>query len=340
MRFSALAGLFAVLLLAPILFAADSRTNVEAAARLQVFLDRAGFAPGKIDGRYGEFTMKALALYRQSKGESAEAPEKSEGTSAAPDVTGLDLASIEPVFTTYTVTEADLQSVGELPEAIPQQAKQKSLPYRSAAEAIAEKFHTDVDFLAELNPGKTQTIKAGDTLTVPNVQPFELAAVKPPDEKSEGDKKAQDSAGKENMGGEKEAEGLSIQVDTKSNMLSVFEGGKLIGAYPVTVGSERTKAPVGEWKVDGIAKMPDFRWDKAMLERGERSDDFYLLPPGPNSPVGVMWIQLNKKGIGLHGTSEPDTIGRSESHGCVRLANWDIVRLAEKIQPGVPVVIR
>jgi lipoprotein-anchoring transpeptidase ErfK/SrfK len=123
-------------------------------------------------------------------------------------------------------------------------------------------------------------------------------------------------------------------------MLSVFEGDKLIAAFPVTIGSGRTESPVGEWKVRGVAKMPNFRYDKAMLNKGERSGDFHMLPPGPNNLVGVIWIQLNKKGIGLHGTSEPDSIGRSASHGCVRLANWDVVRLAAKVKAGDPVSIR
>ena len=85
--------------------------------------------------------------------------------------------------------------------------------------------------------------------------------------------------------------------------------------------------------------MPTFRYDEAMLKKGTRSGDFHMLPPGPNNPVGVIWIQLNKKGIGLHGTSDPDVIGRSASHGCVRLANWDVVRLAGKVKSGVPVSI-
>lgn len=107
----------------------------------------------------------------------------------------------------------------------------------------------------------------------------------------------------------------------------------------MTIGSERTESPVGDWKVRGVAKMPNFRHDKSMLKKGERSDKFHILPPGPNNPVGVVWIALNKKGIGLHGTSDPDSIGRSASHGCVRLANWDVVRLAGKVKAGVPVAI-
>ena len=117
-------------------------------------------------------------------------------------------------------------------------------------------------------------------------------------------------------------------------MLGVFEAEKLIAAYPVTVGSGHTASPIGEWKVRGIAKLPRFRYDKEMLKHGERSGNFYMLSPGPRNPVGVMWIALNKKGIGIHGTDDPGSIGRAVSHGCIRLANWDVVRLATKIKSG------
>src|SRR4029077_3573355 len=127
---------------------------------------------------------------------------------------------------------------------------------------------------------------------------------------------------------------VAIKIDTKTNMLGVFEGEKLIAAYPVTIGSARTASPVGEWKVRRIATLPTFRWDKEMLRHGKRSGNFYLLPPGPLNPVGVMWIALNKKGIGIHGTNDPGSIGHAVSHGCIRLANWDVVRLATKIKPG------
>ena len=334
---------------------ARPKADLEAATRLQVFLDRAEFAPGKIDGRYGEFTVKALALYRQSRGEPvAPAPEKDKAKAvAAPDVSGLDLASIDPVFIDYPVTEADLKSIGDVAESVPAQAKQKSLPYKSAAEAIAEKFHTDVDFLAELNPGKTKTIKIGDTLSVPNVEPFDLTSVKDlkpgseltataaNDLEDEADApKGETKKDKKEKAEEPAALTTSVKIDVATSMLSVFDGEKLIAAYPVTIGSEQTESPVGEWKVRGVAKMPNFRYDKAMLNKGERSSNFHMLPPGPNNPVGVIWIALNKKGIGMHGTSDPDAIGRSASHGCVRLANWDVVRLAGKVKTGVPVSIR
>lgn len=122
-------------------------------------------------------------------------------------------------------------------------------------------------------------------------------------------------------------------------MLTVHAGDKLVAAYPVTVGSEQMESPVGKWKVTKISAIPNFRYDKSMLKEGVRSDDFHMLPPGPNNPVGVIWIQLNKKGIGIHGTNDPATIGRAGSHGCVRLANWDVVRFAERIGADVPVTI-
>ena len=317
--------------------------QIEAATRLQVFLDRANFSPGAINGHYGEFTLKALSLYRQSRGEQPPPPAKPD---TAPDVNGLDLASVGPAFIPYTVTEADLQSIGPLPAAVATQAKLKFLPYRDAAEAIAEKFHCDVHFLEQLSPGKTKTIKAGDQLNVPNVEPFELTAVKDLKAGSQIPALAANDIADENDAAngkhklpESGAPSISIKIDMKTNMLGVFEADKLVAAYPVTVGSAQTASPVGEWKVSRITKLPTFRYDKQMLKHGERSRNFHMLPPGPNSPVGVIWIALNKKGIGLHGTSEPETIGRAASHGCVRLANWDVVRVAQKVKAGVPVSI-
>jgi lipoprotein-anchoring transpeptidase ErfK/SrfK len=318
------------------------KAQIEAATRLQVFLDRANFGPGKIDGHYGDFTLKALALYRESRGEQPQAPpsQSKAKRNVAPDVNGLDLASVEPVYIPYTVTEADLQSIGQLPKQVPEEAKLKFLPYRDAADAIAEKFHSDVHFLEQLNPGKLKEIKAGDQVQVPNVEPFELASVKdikPGSETaSEAANEAEDQPETQaSTPGESGApRNVSIKIDTKTNMLGVFENEKLIAAYPVTIGSADTASPIGDWKVRGIAKLPRFRYDKEMLEHGKRSGNFYMLPPGPRNPVGVMWIALNKKGIGIHGTNEPDSIGRAVSHGCIRLANWDVVRLATKIKAG------
>ena len=321
----------------------SKKTQIEAATRLQVFLDRANFSPGRIDGRYNDYTWKALALYRESRGEQPQHPpsQSRRHANVPPDVSGLDLGSVEPVFVPYTVTEADLQSVGQLPENVAARAKLKFLPYRDAGDAIAEKFHSDSHFLEQLNSGKSKGVKAGDQLTVPNVEPFELASVKdiqPGSETSsqganeiEYQADTQSPAPGENAG---QPRNVAMKIDTKTNMLGVFEKEKLIAAYPVSIGSAHTASPIGEWKVRGIAKMPSFRYDQEMLQHGKRSGNFYMLPPGPRNPVGVMWIALNKKGIGIHGTDNPGSIGHATSHGCIRLANWDVVRLAPKIKPG------
>ncbi len=278
-------------------------------------------------------------LLRQSRGEPAPGEK--------PDLNGLDLASVGAVFVLYKVTDVDLQPVGPLPVDVAAQAKLKFLPYRDAAEAIAEKFHCDPKFLEQLNPGKTKAIKPGDELQVPNVEPFDLGQVKDIKPGSDlalgkaanevGDQEEPAGAAADQPAGAGSA--VKVRVDTKISALGVYEGDKLIAAYPVTIGAAQTASPIGDWKVRGVAKLPTFRYDEAMLKRGERSSKFHMLPPGPNSPVGVIWIALNKKGIGLHGTATPESIGGTGSHGCVRLSNWDIVRLAAKVKGGVPVSI-
>jgi lipoprotein-anchoring transpeptidase ErfK/SrfK len=321
-----------------------SDAEIEAATQLQVFLDRANFSPGKIDGHYSDFTLKALALYRQSRGEPVTPRPSTPDT--APDLNGIDVGSVGPVFIQYTVTEADLQNVGPVPSAVREKAKLKALLYRDVGEEIAEKFHCDEKFLGELNPGKNGgALKPGDQVRVPNVEPFELNAVKdlkpgseitpevandiPDEPEQKPDPNSEVAA----------AAKMSVKIDVKTNMLGVFDGDKIIAAYPVTVGSKQTATPIGEWKVRGVAKLPTFRYDKRMLKHGERSKNFHVLPPGPNNPVGVVWIALNKRGIGIHGTDDPNTIGQAVSHGCIRLANWDVVRLAGRVKAGVPVSV-
>src|ERR1700704_2930338 len=332
----------------------QSTAKSEAATRLQIFLDRSNFSPGKLDGRYNEFTRKAVPLYRQSRGEQPPPSSPDAKADTTPDINGLDLASVEPVFITYTVTPADLKNVGKLPASVKEQAKLKSLLYRDPADGIAEKFHCDIHFLEQLNPGKTKSIKPGDQLRVPNVEPFELGEVKDlkpgselegpaandlPDEPDKTPEEKPAPPQSPSTTASSPPSLPSVKIDTKENMLAVFESDRLLAAYPVTVGSTQTASPTGHWTVQRISKWPRFRYDEQMLKHGQRSGHFYMLPPGPRSPVGVLWIALNKKGIGIHGTNAPDSIGHSVSHGCIRLANWDVVRLAERIKIRTPVSI-
>jgi len=255
-----------------------SKVDIEAATRLQIFLDRANFSPGKLNGRYSDFTWKALALYRISRGEQPQQPpvQAGEKGNIPPNVSGLDLTSVEPVFVPYTVTDADLQSVGPSPGSVSAQAKLKFLPYHDAGEVIAEKFHSDVHFLEQLNPGKKKTLKAGDQLIVPNVEPFDLALVKEIkpgsdidsqsandiEDQPEAQKSETKEKNKETSTTEAAPPAVAVKIDTKTNMLEVHQGDKLIAAYPVTIGSAKNASPIGEWKVRRITKMPTFRWDK------------------------------------------------------------------------------
>jgi lipoprotein-anchoring transpeptidase ErfK/SrfK len=316
------------------------KAQVEEATRLQIFLDNSNFGPGKIDGKEGEFTKKAVAAFKRSLGQTDFQEQNSK---IQIDTSGLDLGIINQVFTTYVVTKDDIESVGEVPSDLAVQAKMKWLPYSSLAETIAEKFHCDIDFLKELNPEIFETLKEGDVVTVPNVTPFDINSIKtlqlnPPVAGTVAKKK--DSSAREDVAPQIPAQPpLSLFISTRENMLEVYAGEKLIAAFPVTVGSEHTSSPLGQWTVKAVVKLPPFRYDLKMLKEGERSSTFHKLPPGPNNPVGVIWIALDKEGIGIHGTNDPDLIGRTASHGCIRLANWDVAKLATLVAPGVPVIV-
>jgi len=278
------------------------------AVQLQIFLDSQGFGPGVVDGRPGEFTAKALALYRHAKGLPVE---------ANPEVGGIS------PYTTYTITEADLAALGTMAAEPAEIAKQKRLPYVGLGELLGERFHTTREFIHQLNPGVAlDALSPGAVVKVPNVsRPF--YADRFPSAYSR-------------LGGP----ARSVLVDTNLRMLEVREGGKLLAAFPITPGSTEHPAPIGEWKIAGIAPWPWYRYDEGVLKRGERTQTFFMFPPGVNSPVGILWAGLNRPGTGIHGTAYPETIGRSGSHGCIRLANWDAATFYTLAQKGMPVTIR
>ncbi|MFN0075067.1 MAG: L,D-transpeptidase [Prosthecobacter sp.] len=282
--------------------------------RLQIFLDTQLFGPGKLDGRPGEFTTKALKRYQRAQG----LPE----TEMAAHT--LDLASVPEIYTTYTIRPEDLQYVGDLPHQPSAQSRKKYLPYDSLLEFLTERFHSAPELLEFINrPLKLRALKPGDVVKVPTVQPFLLEALTEVPKLPEV------------------PEYLTrvIKIDTREKVLDLWEGDKLLASLPITPGSGHLATPPGNWRIVGITQMPTFRWDKSVLEYGVRSNNAYELPIGPNNPVGVMWIGLNRAGIGIHGTNSPQTIGRSSSHGCMRTANWDVVRLVKLITQGMPVII-
>ena len=285
----------------------------DATVRLQVFLDRALFGPGKIDGLPGEFTTKAISLYQKAHQlESNGFPEN------------LALPATAPLYTTYTVRAEDSAFIGELPSKPPEQSKRKYLPYDSFAEFITERFHCNTSLLAFLNPElKLEQLKVGDTVKVPDVEPFQI----------------EDIQVLSTLPELPEFRKRSILVNRKERLLTLHEKEALLAAFPITPGSETLPTPPGNWRIVAVATLPNFRWDEGVLNHGVRTDQFFLLPPGPNNPVGVVWCALTKAGIGIHGTNHPDTIGRAASHGCMRVANWDVIRLSKMVTSGVPVTI-
>ncbi len=308
-------ALFAALALSVPLARAEVKAKpviTDAQVQLQIFLDGKLFGPGKIDGLPGEFTTKALKRYQRANG----LPE-----TGTPE--GFPLDKIEP-YTTYTIQQGDLKFIGDSPTLPQEQAKKKYLPYESLLEFLTERFHCAPEFLEKINPGvKLGSLKVGSVVKVPNVEPFKI----------------EDLGESGNIPDVPEFEGRVITIDTREKMLDLRDGDKLIASLPITPGSGSLPTPPGTWRIVGIAQLPTFRWDKSVLMTGVRSETFYMLPIGPNNPVGVMWIGLNKPGIGIHGTNNPQTIGRAASHGCMRTANWDTVRLAKLVTKGMTVVI-
>jgi lipoprotein-anchoring transpeptidase ErfK/SrfK len=278
----------------------------ETSTRLQIFLDNNNFGPGKIDGRMGEFFRKALVAYKVAHG------------IAPTGAVDSFLAEVPQPFTTYTITPDDEKFVGPAPTKPSEQAKLKALLYGSLLEFVAERFHAAEEFIQKLNPGMDmEKLKPGDTVKVPNVIPFKVEELKegfvPPNPAFANRR---------------------VIIDTVERTLEIREKNTLIYEFPITPGSTKLPAPKGMWKIVGIATLPWFRHDEGVLNFGVRTDDYFNLPPGPNNPVGILWMGLNKPGIGIHGTNQPETIGRAGSHGCIRTANWDAAKIKDLVTVG------
>ncbi len=278
------------------------------AARLQILLDRARFSPGVIDGRMGENVENALAAFRKQHKLEGKGNAIDEATWAKLSENGGDRAIVE-----YTITEEDVKGpfTKNIPEGFEDKKDLERLAYTGPAELLTERFHMDEDFLKELNPDKDFS-KAGTAIMVANVE-----------EKRE----------KPERGAVRR-----IEVDKGSKQLRAFgEGDRLLVVFPATIGSKQRPAPTGEHTVKGVAQNPKYTYNPEYKFEGVKTDKPFTIAPGPNNPVGSVWIDLSEEGYGIHGTPEPSEIGKTASHGCVRLTNWDANTLAQMVKTGVTV---
>ena len=287
----------------------------------QVMLDRAGFSPGALDGRMGPNTKRALALFQKNGGNPAEPVE---------------------AVRAYTITPADAQGPFQpVPEDMVEKSRLPALGYSSMLEALAERFHSTPKLLQELNPGAA--FEPGATVQVPNVEPLILPAEQivftRPQTKDKRSSSTTDAAGQKPMATIDGRPDVVITVKASTSDLTVQDGsGRVLMYAPVTTGSEHDPLPIGEWKVNGLQFNPKFHYNPDLFWDADPAHSKAIVPPGPNNPVGLVWIDITKEHYGIHGTPEPEAIGRSESHGCVRLTNWDALKLAGLIKPGTRVV--
>ncbi len=315
----------------------DVKPTGDDAVRLQIFLDEANFGPGVIDGKPGLFTELAVRSWNEVNGHPVD------------DWTAVNTAARKAVpnpLAVALVPEVAQDWVDStLPTSRALQAKRKRMSYRSYGEFMSERYHCDVPYLAALNTWqKINSLKPGDSIMVPNVAPFHI-------EKLTGIKYEADEA----------LSARHVVVDTKINQVRIFEAAPpalvvaepgaevirpvtranrgLVASFPITPGQPKF-IQFGTWELRNMVELPWWRYDQKFLDTGKRSENALNIPPGPNSPVGIIWNGTSRAGIGLHGTSDPETIGRARSAGCIRLANWDAIRLPNLIRPGASVEIR
>ncbi len=278
--------------------------SIDDVLRAQVLLERAHFSPGVIDGMMGGNTRRALRAYQSAHGLDA--------TGEINDKTIKSLGgSSAPVLVRKTLSAEDVAGpFKDTPEGAEAMSKADAMPYESVEEKVAEQFHVTPEWLRERNPDVT--LEAGTTLTVPQL----------------------DGAG------DLPKPARVIVDESDKSLLLEDDAGKVIAHFPVTTGSKQFPLPIGDWKVTGVAPDPVWHFNPDLISGTAKDAESADIPPGPNNPVGVVWIDLSKEHYGIHGTPDPARIGKTASNGCIRMTNWSATAVSKVVSTGMPVVMR
>lgn len=269
---------------------------------LQATLDDAGFSPGLIDGSWGSQSRQAMAAWQTAH--------DLKPTGEFDVATAVAFPAAGPTFTNYTVSADDIAQLTPIPEDWLERSRLKVMGFSSVAEMIAERTHTSAVFIHALNPGLTN---APCDVRAPSHMPRRLPKA------------------------------ARLRVSLSAKTITAFdEAGKAIALFPCSIAADQEKRPVGQLTVTTVALNPDYTYDPVNFPELDEKQKGYgklMIPPGPNNPVGMAWIGLSKVGYGIHGTPHPEQIGKTFSHGCFRLANWNAYRLAQMVSIGTPVEV-
>lgn len=280
----------------------DERTGFIGLLRAQILLDRSWMSPGEVDGRSGTNTIRAIGGFQRIAGLPV--------TGRLDEATWDALEQRGPALMNYTLTEADVKGpYRPMPGSMYGKAKLPALSYSTVGESLGEKFHIRPQALQDLNPGKDLSV-AGTEIMVPNVRDIPRLP---------------------------QATRIVVSEAAKLLMLINPEG-KVYAQFPVTTGSERDPLPIGEWELRSVAKDPHYNYNPKLF-KGAKPGPKATLPPGPNSPVGVMWMGLSKPHYGIHGTPEPGSISKTSSNGCIRMTNWSVLQVSVAVSRGTPVTL-